>query len=221
MRRRDIVPSHAAQREVDLLNDALQSVAELYIVTVSAAMLPSYQGASALQTPPLAARQTRHEYGVHPLRLLDQLRDVIRLKHYSLRTEDAYVHCAKRFVHFCSLRHPRECGATEVTAFLSHLASAGLVSASTQNQARSALLFLYKEVLHCDLPWLEGIESAKRPARLPVVLTEDEVRRLLIQTNGTSGLVLKLLYGTGMRVIEALRLRVKDVNFGRREIVVR
>lgn len=184
-------------------------------------MLPSYQGLGALQTPACSARQTRPDYGVHPLRLLDQLRDVIRIKHYSLRTEDAYVHWVKRFVHFCSLQHPRDCGASEVTAFLSHLASAGQVSASTQNQARSALLFLYKEVLHCGLPWLEGIESAKRPARLPVVLMEDEVRRLLVETSGTSGLLLKLLYGTGMRVMEALRLRVKDVNFGRREIVVR
>jgi integron integrase len=101
------------------------------------------------------------------------------------------------------------------------MASAGQVAASTQNQARSALLFLYKEVLHSDLPWLDGIESAKRPTRLPIVLTEQEVRRLLAETSGTSGLVLRLLYGTGMRVMEALRLRVKDVNFGRREIVVR
>jgi len=106
-------------------------------------------------------------------------------------------------------------------SFLTSLAVKGQVAASTQNQAKSALLFLYKEVLQCEMPWLEGIESAKRPARLPVVLTEAEVRRLLAETSGTSGLVLRLLYGTGMRVLEGLRLRVKDVGFERREIIVR
>lgn len=98
---------------------------------------------------------------------------------------------------------------------------AGTGDGSTQNQARSALLFLYKEVLGCELPWLEGVETAKRPATVPVVLTVDEVRRLLQRTDGVHGLVLRLLYGTGMRVMEALRLRVKDVDFGRREIVIR
>lgn len=155
------------------------------------------------------------------LRLLDQVREVIRRKHYSIRTEDVYVDWVRRYVRFCDLRHPRECGAAEVEAFLTHLATKGQVAASTQNQARSAVLFLYKEVLHSELPWLEGVESAKRPVRLPVVLTKDEVHRVLAETDGTSGLVLRLLYGTGMRVLEGLRLRVKDVDFSRREIIIR
>jgi integrase len=161
------------------------------------------------------------QYAVRPPRLLDQVRDLIRVKHYSIRTEKAYVDWVRRYVHFSGMRHPRERGAAEVEAFLTHLATQRQVAASTQNQARSALLFLYKEVLHCELPWLDGVETAKRPARLPVVLTEDEARRVLDGTRGTSGLVLRLLYGTGMRILECLRLRVKDVEFARREIVVR
>jgi integron integrase len=149
------------------------------------------------------------------------MRDVIRRKHYSLRTEDAYIDWTRRFVHFNKLRHPRECGPIEVQAFLSHLANAGRVAASTQNQARSALLFLYKEVLGTQSPWLDEIDSPRRPARLPVVLNRDEVARVLALAQGTPGLVLRLLYGTGMRILEALRLRVKDVDFSRCEIVIR
>ena len=171
----------------------------------------SYDNASA-QTRPAEAR---------PPRLLEQLRNVLRVKHYSIRTERAYVEWVRRFVHFTGMRHPRDCGSAQVEAFLTHLASEGQVAASTQNQARSALLFLYKEVLHSELPWLDDVESAKRPARVRVVLTQDEVDRLLQATRGTSGLVLRLLYGTGMRILECLRLRVKDVDFSRREIVVR
>lgn len=181
----------------------------------------SYQGATPQQTRWLAAAQTRPEYVTRPARLLDQMRDLIRLRHYSIRTEDAYLYWVRRYIRFCGLRHPRECGPAEVTGFLTRLATEGQVAASTQNQAKSALLFLYREVLQCQLPWLEGVESAKRPARLPVVLTEAEVRRLLAETSGTSGLVLRILYGTGMRVLEALRLRVQDVVFERREIIVR
>jgi integron integrase len=154
-------------------------------------------------------------------RLLDQVRDRVRVKHYSIRTEQAYVEWVRRFVVFSGLRHPREMGREEVEAFLTHLAVAGRVSASTQNQAKSALLFLYKEVLGAELPWLDGIESAKRPARLPVVLTPGEVEAVLAPATGTTGLILRLLYGTGMRIMECLRLRVKDVDFARREIVVR
>lgn len=165
--------------------------------------------------------QTRPDYGARSPRLLDQIRAVIRVKHYSLRTEKAYVDWARRFVHFCRLRHPRDCGPADVESFLTHLAVQGQVSASTQNQAKSALLFLYKEVLRCELPWLDNVETAKRPARLPVVLTEEEVRRVLAGTHGTPGLVLRLLYGTGMRILECLRLRVKDVEFSRHEIVIR
>lgn len=174
-----------------------------------------------LHTAPILAQQERLAYKATGPRLLDRIREVIRRKHYSLRTEETYVDWARRFVRFCDMRHPRECGAVEVQAFLSHLANEGHVAASTQNQAKSALLFVYKEVLELELPWLDNIESAKRPARLPVVLNRDEVRQLLRGTRGTSGLVLHLLYGTGMRILEALRLRVKDVDFSRREIVIR
>jgi integron integrase len=145
----------------------------------------------------------------------------VRFKHYSIRTEQAYVDWVRRFVVFCELRHPRDVGRLEVEAFLTHLAVAGGVSASTQNQAKSALLFLYKEVLGCELPWLDDVESARRPVRLPVVLTPEEVRAVLVRVDGTAGLILKLLYGTGMRILECLRLRVKDVDFARREILVR
>jgi integron integrase len=165
--------------------------------------------------------QTRRDRSVARPRLLDELRGVIRRKNYSIRTEIAYADWVRRYVRFCELRHPRECGAADVERFLTHLAMVDNVTASTQNQARSALLFLYKEVLSIDLPWLDGIVTAKRPARLPVVLTLAEVHRVLDRTDGVHGLVLRLLYGTGMRVLEALRLRVKDVDFERREIVVR
>ena len=156
-----------------------------------------------------------------PPRLLDQVRDRIRLKHYSIRTEETYVDWIRRFILFHGKRHPREMGAAEVEAFLTHLAVRGRVSASTQNQAKSALLFLYKEVLGEGLPWLDNIQNAKRPARMPVVLTVGEVRAVLDGVEGTGGLILKLLYGTGMRILECLRLRVKDVSFIKREIVIR
>ncbi len=154
-------------------------------------------------------------------RLLDQVRDRIRLKHYSIRTEDIYVEWTRRFILFHGKRHPREMGPGEVESFLTHLAVQGRVSASTQNQAKSALLFLYKEVIGEELPWLDNIETAKRPARLPVVLTVEEVTAILAGVDGTGGLILKLLYGTGMRILECLRLRVKDINFTKREIIVR
>lgn len=154
-------------------------------------------------------------------RLLDRLRSEIRLRHYSIRTEETYVDWARRFVLFHGKRHPKDMGPEEVTAFLSHLASERNVSGSTQNQAKSALLFLYRKVLDMELPWLDEVIAAKAPRRLPVVLTQIEVRRLLNATSGTMGLVVSLLYGTGMRLLEGLRLRVKDVEFARREIIVR
>lgn len=154
-------------------------------------------------------------------KLLDRLRAEIRLRHYSIRTEEAYVDWARRFILFHRKRHPKEMGADEVAAFLSYLASERNVSASTQNQAKSALLFLYKQVLGIELPWLDEVVSAKAPRRLPVVLTQTEVRRLLNATSGTAGLIIALLYGTGMRLMEGLRLRVKDIEFTRREIIVR
>ncbi|OGA70059.1 MAG: integrase [Betaproteobacteria bacterium RIFCSPLOWO2_12_FULL_68_20] len=154
-------------------------------------------------------------------RLLDQVRDAIRRRHYSYRTEETYVHWIRRFIFFTGKRHPRELGAPEVTAFLNHLASERDVAASTQNQALSALLFLYKEVLATPLPWLDGLERAKRPARMPTVLTPEEVKRLLERMRGTKKLMASLLYGAGLRLRECLKLRVKDVDFGYRQILVR
>ena len=156
-----------------------------------------------------------------PPRLLDQVRGKIRLKHYSLRTEQAYVDWIRRFIRHHGKRHPREMGAVEVEAFLTHLAVVGRVAASTQNQAKSALLFLYREVLALELPWLDNVQQARAPKRLPVVLTRDEVQALLCRLQGTHWLVASLLYGTGMRIMECLRLRVKDVDFARGEILVR
>jgi integron integrase len=154
-------------------------------------------------------------------KLLEQYRERLRVKHYSLRTEDAYLHWMRRFIYFHRKRHPREMGGPEVEAFLSHLATEGRVASSTQNQALAALLFLYREVLQKELPWMDGLVRAKRPARVPVVLTEGEVRALLGQLDGTRWLATSLLYATGMRLLEGLRLRVKDVDFERREITVR
>lgn len=154
-------------------------------------------------------------------KLLDQVRGKIRLKHYSIRTEQAYTDWIKRFILFFGKKHPRELGANEVEQFLTHLAVAGKVSASTQNQAKSALLFLYREVLAVELPWLDNVEQAKTPARLPVVLNRDEVQAILSRLSGTNWLVGSLLYGTGMRIMECLRLRVKDIDFKRREILIR
>jgi integron integrase len=155
------------------------------------------------------------------VRLLDQVRGKIRLKHYSIRTEQAYVDWIKRFILHFDKRHPRELGAADVEAFLTHLAVAGKVAASTQNQAKSALLFLYKEVLELELPWLDNVERAKTPKRLPVVLTRAEVQALLTRLEGTHWLMASMLYGAGLRLMECLRLRVQDVDFARKEILVR
>jgi integron integrase len=154
-------------------------------------------------------------------KLLDRMRAEIRVRHYSIRTEESYVDWARRFILYHDKRHPQEMGAEEVRDFLSHLATERNVSASTQNQAKSALLFLYREVLHIELPWLDEVIVAKASRRLPVVLTPTEMRRLLNAMSGTMGLVASLLYGTGMRLLEGLRLRVKDIEFERREIIVR
>lgn len=155
------------------------------------------------------------------VKLLDQVRGKIRLKHYSIRTEQAYVDWIKRFVLHFGKRHPRDLGAAEVEQFLTYLAVNGNVSASTQNQAKSALLFLYKVVLEQELPWLDNVEQSKVPKRLPVVLNRDEVQAILSRLSGTYWLIASLLYGTGMRIMECLRLRVKDVDFKRREILIR
>ena len=156
-----------------------------------------------------------------PPKLLMQVRGKIRLKHYSIRTEQAYLDWIKRFILHFDKRHPNEMGAVEVEVFLTHLAVERNVSASTQNQAKSALLFLYKEVLGVALPWLDNVEQAKTPKRLPVVLTKTEVQAVLGRLSGTHWLIASLLYGTGMRILEALRLRVKDIDFERKEILIR
>ncbi|AXK38962.1 integron integrase [Crenobacter cavernae] len=156
-----------------------------------------------------------------PPRLLDRVRGRLRVKHYSLRTEEAYVHWIKRFIHFHDKRHPIDMGGPEVERFLTHLAVDGQVSASTQNVALSALLFLYREVLGVELPWLTDVTRAKKPKRLPVVLSMTEVQALLRVADGVPGLVLRLLYGSGMRLLEGCRLRVKDIDLERGEILVR
>lgn len=155
-------------------------------------------------------------------KLLDQVRERLRVKHYSLRTETAYVQWIKRFIYFHSKQHPVNMGKAEVEAFLTSLAVERNVSAATQTQALSALLFLYKEVLGQALPWLDEVTRAKRPARLPTVLSVEETRRLLEGVEHPQcSLVVRLLYGTGMRLLECLRLRIKDVDFARQEITIR
>src|SRR5881397_3149739 len=154
-------------------------------------------------------------------RLLDRVRTALRSRHYSRRTEKAYVAWIRRYILFHRKRHPLEMGAPEVTRFLSALAVEGKVAASTQNQALSALLFLYGEVLAVDLPWMDEIVRAKRPQRLPVVLTRDEVRAVLRRLDGPPRLMAFLLYGAGLRLLECCRLRVQDVDFGTNQIVVR
>jgi len=154
-------------------------------------------------------------------KLLDQVRDAIRTRHYSYRTEEAYVGWIRRFIFFHQKRHPAEMGAREVSAFLSSLATDAHVSASTQNQALAALLFLYREVLAQDFGWLDDVVRAKRTPHLPVVLTREEVKAVLGTLRGRDWLMVMLLYGTGLRLVECLSLRVKDVDFGRNEITVR
>jgi len=157
----------------------------------------------------------------HPPRLLDRVREAIRARHYSRRTEKAYVHWIRRFIFFHDKRHPADMGSAEVTAFLTSLAVRDKVAASTQNQALSALLFLYREVLGVELPWLDDVVRAKRPQYLPVVLTRDETRAVLQRLNGVPRVMALLLYGAGLRLLECCRLRVKDVDFATNQIVIR
>lgn len=154
-------------------------------------------------------------------KLLDRVRDAIRVRHYSIRTEEAYAGWILRFLRFHHMRHPASMGAEHVNAFLTNLATEGDVAASTQSQALSALLFLYKHVLDDPLPWIDDLVRARKPRRLPVVMTRDEVRRILGELSGRPRLVVSLLYGSGLRLMEALRLRVKDADFVARLIVVR
>jgi integron integrase len=154
-------------------------------------------------------------------KLLDRLRASVRARHYSHRTEEAYVHWARRFILFHGKKHPADMGKRQVEAFLTHLAVDRNVSASTQNLALSAILFLYRQVLEIELPWLDEVVRAKKPARMPVVLDRDEVRMIMAQLPPPQDLVVKLLYGSGLRLTEALRLRIKDVDLRRRELIVR
>jgi integron integrase len=154
-------------------------------------------------------------------RLLERVRAEIRLRHYSLRTEKAYMGWVVRYIRFHGLRHPGELGPSDITRFLSFLATERLVSASTQNQALQALLFLYRNVLKIELPLLDQVVRAQRPRRLPVVLTQDEVRTVLAQLDGRPRLMIGLLYGGGLRLSELLAIRVKDLDLDRRELVIR
>lgn len=158
-------------------------------------------------------------------RLLDQVREVLRYKHYSLKTEQAYLYWVRFFVRWhgrnAVMRHPRDMGGAEVTQFLTMLANERRVSVSTHNQALSALLFLYREVLAIDLPWLTEVQRPTRPRRIPSVLTQAEVAAIFKALDGEMALLAKLLYGTGMRLMEGLRLRVKDIDFDRQVLIVR
>lgn len=153
--------------------------------------------------------------------VMDRVRARCRVRHYSRRTEQAYLAWVWRFIRANGGRHPRQLGQAEIEGFLTRLATEGKVAASTQNQALAALLFLYREVLAIDLPWMENLVRAKGPRRIPVVLSVDEVHRLLARLDGQVWLMAALLYGTGMRLMECLRLRIKDVDFDRQEIIVR
>jgi integron integrase len=181
--------------------------------------LANAASADPLSTPaPYPASQPEIE--LRP-RLLDQLRDSLRRRRYSLRTEKVYVHWVKRFILFHEKRHPRDMGGQEVTLFVSHLARQLNVAASTQNQALAALLYLYQQVLEVKLPWLDEVERAKRPARLPTVLTQQEVRLVLSQLDGVRWLMASLMYGAGLRLMECLGLRIKDLVFERGQLIVR
>ncbi|MBI4550936.1 MAG: integron integrase [Candidatus Latescibacteria bacterium] len=156
-----------------------------------------------------------------PKKLLDQVREVVRLKHYSLRTEESYVSWIRQYIVFHQMLHPKDLGRQELEAFLTHLAVDQHVAASTQNQALSALLFLYREVLQLDEDWIIEAIRAKQPHRLPVVLTKAEVFTIITAMSGMHQLMAKLLYGCGMRLMECVRLRVKDVDFAQHQIVIR
>jgi len=156
-----------------------------------------------------------------PPRLLEQVRDRIRVRHLSYRTEKTYLYWIRRFIRFHKMRHPREMAAPEIEEFLTSLAVVNKVSAATQNQALAGVLFLYRDVLELDLPWLANVVRAKLPQHLPVVLTRPEVQRVIAHLRGTEWLIASLLYGSGMRVTECLQLRVKDLELTRREILIR
>ena len=169
---------------------------------------------------PLAVAEPAPEGASRP-RLLDRVRDALRARHSSRRTEKSYVAWIRRYIVFHGKRHPAEMGAVEVTQFLSSLAQQDHVAASTQNQALSALLFLYRQVLQVEMPWLDNVVRAKLSERLPVVLTREEVRAVIRELQGPPRLMAILLYGAGLRLLECARLRVKDVDFATNQIIVR
>jgi integron integrase len=168
----------------------------------------------------LAVREARPPDAPRP-RFLDRVREALRTRHYSRRTEEAYVAWIRRYILFHGKRHPAEMGAAEVTRFLTWLAVERKVAASTQNQALSALLFLYRDVLEAEVPWLDGLVRARRPERLPVVLTRDEVRAVLQRLEGVPRLMAGLLYGAGLRLLECCHLRVQDIDLAANQLVVR
>lgn len=154
-------------------------------------------------------------------RLLDQVKNAIQVRHYSIRTEQAYVHWVKNYIYFHKKKHPKDMGDVEITAFLSHLASTKNVSASTQNQASNALVFLYRKVLDIEVGVFKELVRAKKSKRLPVVLTHDEATDVLSYINGMNGVMANLLYGSGLRLMECVRLRIKDIDFKFKQIIVR
>jgi integron integrase len=206
----------AAHRKVDTLKNAEKGTFKVYNLKIIPQCLVFKRG-EIMAHPNLSGESTTEK----PPKLLDQVRDKLRVKHYSIRTEHTYVDWIKRFILFHGKRHPKDLGARDIEVFLTHLAVAGKVAASTQNLAKSSILFLYREVLEIQLPWLENVTQAKAPKRLPVVLTVSEVQSVLSHLSGTHALIASLLYGGGMRLMEAVRLRVKDVDFARHEILVR
>jgi integron integrase len=178
-------------------------------------------GTATLDERPVAGASPREPAAPPGPRLLDRVREAIRLRHLSRRTEKSYVGWVRRFVRYHGMRHPRELGAEEIRQFLTHLAVEGRVGASTQNQALSAVFFLYKSVLDLDVGWVDGIVRAKRPVRVPTVLTPGEARAVLARMTGTPRIVADLMYGAGLRLSETLELRIKDVDFAGNELVVR
>jgi integron integrase len=169
----------------------------------------------------MASRNSRPLGPPLPPKLLDQVRETLRVAHYAKRTEESYLDWIKRYILFHEKRHPREMGAEEVNAFLTHLAAEKNVAASTQNQALSAVLFLYRVVLEVKLPWVDGFERVQRPPKVPVVFTKEEARAVLSRLSGSARLMGHLLYGSGLRLMECMRLRIKDVDLGYLQLTIR
>jgi len=173
-----------------------------------------------VQAPAKAFQQFNDHHSEKP-KLLDQVRNVIRCKHYSIRTEQSYVEWIRRYIFFHECKHPKDLAEKHISAFLTHLAVERKVASSTQNQALCAIIFLYREVIKKEIGELDQFVRAKRPSKLPIVFTRDEVRKLLLRLTGTQWIMGQLLYGSGLRLMECLRLRVKDIDFGYNQIVVR